>query len=55
LADWEHGDAHRDTLSQRPGLRSMAHHARVAAYSRGKGSRSSRDSANATGSASSSI
>jgi hypothetical protein len=55
LADGEHGDAHRETLSQRPGLRSMAHHARVAAYSRGKGSRSNRDSANATGSASSSI
>jgi hypothetical protein len=46
---------HRDASSQRPGLRSMAHRARVAAYDRGKGSRSSRDSANATGSASSLI
>jgi hypothetical protein len=42
-------------LSQHPGLRSMARRARVPAYSRGKRSRSSRDSANATGSASSSI
>jgi hypothetical protein len=33
----------------------MARHARVAAYDRGKGSRSSRDSANATRSASSCI
>jgi hypothetical protein len=48
-------NAHRDALSQRPGLRSMARRARVAAYSRGKRSCSSRDSANATGSASSSI
>jgi hypothetical protein len=48
-------NAHTDALPQRPGLRSMARRARVAAYSRGKRSRSSRDSANATGSASSSI
>jgi hypothetical protein len=39
-----------DVSSQRPGLRSMARRARVAAYDHGKGSRSSRDSANATGS-----
>jgi hypothetical protein len=46
---------HRDASSQRPDLRSMARRARVAAYDRGKGSRSSRDSANAMGSASSLI
>jgi hypothetical protein len=48
-------NAHRDAFSQCPALRSMARRTRVAAYSRGKRSRSSRDSTNATGSASSSI
>jgi hypothetical protein len=58
LTNWPTGsisNAHRDTSSQRPGLRSMGRRARVAAYDRGKGSRSSRDSANATGSTSSLI
>jgi hypothetical protein len=58
VTNWPSGsisNAHRDASSQRPGLRSMARRARVAAYGRGKGSRSSRDSANATGSASSLI
>jgi hypothetical protein len=58
LTNWLTGsisNAHRDVSSQRPGLRSMARRARVAAYDRRKGSRSSRDSANATGSASSLI
>jgi hypothetical protein len=58
LTKWPTGsisNAHRDASSPRPGLRSMARHARFAAYGRGKGSRSSRDSANAMGSASSVI
>jgi hypothetical protein len=58
LTNWPTGSissTHRDASSQRPGLRSMARRARVAAYHRVKGSRSSRDSANATGSASSLI
>jgi hypothetical protein len=44
-------NAHRTSSPQRPDLRSMAHRARVAANARGKGSSSSRDLANATGSA----
>jgi hypothetical protein len=44
-----------DASSQRPDLRSMARRARVAAYDRGKGSRSSRDLASTMGSASSLI
>jgi hypothetical protein len=58
LTNWPTGSnssAHRDASSQRPDLRSMARRARVAAYDRGKGSRSSRDSASAMGSASSLI
>jgi hypothetical protein len=58
LTSWPVGSissTHRDASSQRPGLRSMARHARVASYDRGKGSRSSRDFANAMGSASSLI
>jgi hypothetical protein len=58
LTNWPTGSissAHRDTSSQRPDLRSMAGRARVAAYDCGKGSRSSRDSAGAMGSASSLI
>jgi hypothetical protein len=48
LTNWPTGSissAHRDASSQCPDLRSMARRARVAAYDRGKGSRSSRDSA----------
>jgi hypothetical protein len=55
LTNWPTGSissAHRDASSQRPDLRSMARRAGVAAYDRGKGSRSSRDSASAMGSAS---
>jgi hypothetical protein len=44
-------NAHRTSSPQRPDLRSMARRARVAANARGKGSGSSRDLANATGSA----
>jgi hypothetical protein len=58
LTNWPTGSissAHRDASSQCPGLRSMSRCARVAAYDHGKGSRSSRDSANATVSASSLI
>jgi hypothetical protein len=58
LTNWPTGsisNAHRDASSQRPGLRSMARSARVAAYDHGKRSRSSRDSVNAMGSASSLI
>jgi hypothetical protein len=58
LTNWPTGSissAHKDASSQRPDLRSMAHRARVAAYDRGKGSRSSRDSASAMGSVSSLI
>jgi hypothetical protein len=44
-------NAHRTSLPQRPDLRSTARRARVAANARGKGSGSSHDLANATGSA----
>jgi hypothetical protein len=58
LTSWPVGsisNAHRTSSPQRPNLRSMARRARVAANARGKGSRSSRDLANATGSATSVI
>jgi hypothetical protein len=58
LTSWPVGSissAHRAASSQRPDLRSMVRRARVAANARGKGSRSSRDLANATGSATSLI
>jgi hypothetical protein len=45
LTNWPTGSissTHRDASSQRPGLRSMARRARVAAYDRGKGSCNSR-------------
>jgi hypothetical protein len=48
-------NAHRTSSPQRPDLRSMARRARVAANARGKGSCSSHDPANATGSATSVI
>jgi hypothetical protein len=48
-------NAHRTPSPQRPDLRSMARCARVAANTREKGSRSSRDLTNATGSATSVI
>jgi hypothetical protein len=58
LTNWPTGsmaNAHRAVSSLRPTLRSMARHARVAAYSRGKRSGSSRNSTNAMGFALSSI
>jgi hypothetical protein len=58
LTSWLTGSistAHRAASSHRPDLRSIARRARDAAYACGTGSRSSRDSASATGSASSRI